>query len=116
MRQPDAQEASVFFHVEALGEVQRIIISVPSEEASRSELSSEFERRVPFNSYRDCRAALIETLGVADAVELQSGDGEQSTNQTLHQSALMFLDRVVRGQQRPATRGYRRIRVASKVG
>ena len=63
MRQPDSQKPAVFFDVEALGEVQRIIISVPGEEAALAKLGREFKRRVSFNSDGDCGATLIESLG-----------------------------------------------------
>src|ERR1700674_135032 len=97
MSQPDAQEPAVFFHIEALGEVQRIVIAVPSEETTLAELSCKLKRRVALDPHGDGRAALIEALRIADAVELQSGDDEHSPDQTFHQSALVFLDRVVGG-------------------
>ncbi len=34
MRQADAQEAAVFFHVQAFGEIQGVVVSVPGEEAA----------------------------------------------------------------------------------
>ena len=84
MRQTDAQEPTVFFYVEALGKVQGVVISIPREESTLTEPTREFERRVTFNSYRDCRTTLIEALGITDAVKLESGNREQAADQAFH--------------------------------
>src|ERR1700685_85907 len=116
MRQSNSQEAAVFFHVEVLGEVQRVVVSVPGEETTLAKLSSELQRRVSFDAHRDGWTALIEALRITDAIKLQPGNRQQSPDEAFHQSALMLLNGVICSEQSRATRGCRRIRVSSKIG
>ncbi len=46
VHEADTQEAARLFHVEALGEVESVVVSVPGEEAAVAEFGGEGERRV----------------------------------------------------------------------
>ena len=63
MRQPDAQEAAVFLYIQAVGEVDGVIVAVPGEEAAFSQLGGEFERGVSVDAQDDRRATMVEALG-----------------------------------------------------
>ena len=62
MSQADAQEAAIFFHVEALGEIEGVVVSVPGEEAALAQCGGEFERSVAVDANRESGAALLEAL------------------------------------------------------
>ena len=44
MHEADAKEASGFFHVEALGQVQGVVVSIPGEEAVVAQFRGECQR------------------------------------------------------------------------
>ena len=44
MHEADAEKASGFFHVEALGEVESVVVSIPGEEALIAQFRGESER------------------------------------------------------------------------
>ena len=46
MYEADAEEAAGFFHVEMLGEIERVVVSIPGEEAPVAEFGGESERRL----------------------------------------------------------------------
>ena len=103
MRQPDAQKSTIFFDIEALGEVQRVVVSIPGKETALAKPSGEFERCVTLDPHGDRRTSLIEALRIADAIKLQTGNRQQSPNEAFHQSVLMFLNGIVCGEQGRAT-------------
>src|SRR5277367_476690 len=90
----DAEKAAVFFYVQALGEIQGVVISIPSKESAISQFRSEFKRRVSRDADHNRRAAFGEAGRIGDSVELEAGNFQQSLNEFLHQAALMLLDRV----------------------
>ena len=63
MEQSNAEEAAVFFHVEPFGDIDRVVVAVPGEEAAFAEFGGEFERRVAVDAYRQRGAAAIEARG-----------------------------------------------------
>jgi hypothetical protein len=68
VHQADAEEAAGFFHVEMLGQVEGVVVSVPGEEAALAEFGGEFQRRVagfPGNGFlrRVCRSGWSKRAG-----------------------------------------------------
>ena len=45
---------------------------------------------------------LVKLCGIGDAVKLESGNFQQSSNHDFRQTAFMLLDGAIRGQQRGA--------------
>ena len=70
--EPDAQEASGLFHVEVFGQVERVVVAVPGEEAALAELSCELEGSMTVNADGERAAAVVEARGVGDAVNLRA--------------------------------------------
>jgi len=101
VHQADAEKAAGFFHVEMLGEVEGIVISVPGEDAALAKFGGEFERSVagfPGNdSYGDCAAAVIKARRIGDAVDFYSADFPQACHGAIEQRAFVMVDRGVGG-------------------
>src|SRR5882762_11723234 len=83
VEEPDAQKPPVLFDVQLFGEVQRVIVAIPREEAACTQLGRQFEWRVSLNAHRDGWTAVIKTLRIADTVELQSRKFSQAVDQAL---------------------------------
>ena len=62
MGQADAKEAAVFFHVEAFGKIQGVVIPVPGEEAAVAQAGGEFQRSVVRDAHGESRTAAGQAL------------------------------------------------------
>lgn len=93
----DAEEAARFFHVEVLGEVEGVVVAVPSEESAVAEFGCEFERRVAFDPDGECGAAFVEARGIGDAVDFEARDFLHAGHDSLEQAAFVFVNRRVGG-------------------
>src|ERR1700680_181783 len=71
MGQADAQEAAVFFYVEAFVEIQGVVVSVRGEEAVVAESSGEFERSVVCDTHGEGGTASAKLCGIGDAVKFE---------------------------------------------
>ena len=105
MCEADAQEAAVLLDVQSFREIQGVVISIPGEETALAEFCRELEGRQSGGPHSNGRAAKIESLWIADPINLQPRNGEQSGEQALHQFMLMLPDRSVSGKQGGATAG-----------
>ena len=76
VHEADAEEASGFFHVEVLGDVDCIIVAVPGEKSALAKLGREFQWRMSGFTIidADCEGgtALVEACWIGDAIDLQS--------------------------------------------
>src|SRR6266568_1412720 len=80
-----------------LGQVERVVVAVPSEEAAVAEFGGEFEGSVACNSYSQSCAAFVEARGVGNAVDLEAGNFEQAGHESMQQAAFVLVDRLVSG-------------------
>ena len=78
MHEPDPQKASGLFDVEVLGQVQRVVVPVPGEDAALAEVGRQFERGVMGDADRERGAALVEVRRIVDAINLQTGNLAQA--------------------------------------
>jgi len=92
----DAEEAAGFFHVELLGEVQSVVVSVPGEETAVAEFGGEGEWSLVLVLINDadCErgASPVEARGIGDAVDLQFWNFGNTGDEALHQSALVAVN------------------------
>src|SRR5258708_28106368 len=102
MHQADAQEAALPFHSEALAQVQRVVISVPGENATVAEKFRDLRWIVAPNSNRNGRAALVKALGIADTEEAQLRNPQQALDQSSEQCRFVLPRRAIGRQQRAA--------------
>ncbi len=79
-----------------LGQVQRVIVAVPGEEAAVAELGGERERRVVGilipHAHRERRASVVEAFRIGDSVDFEAGNLLQAGDHPLQQSALVCVD------------------------
>src|SRR4029077_1447288 len=96
----DAEEAAGFLHVQMLGQVEGVVVAVPGEEATFAELDGECERRVVGivvqHAHCEGGAAVVEALGISDAIDLESWNLLQARDDSLQQRALVFVDQLIR--------------------
>jgi len=79
--QTDAQDAAGFFCAEAFGQVERVEISVPCENAAvRQECCGGRSACPSKDGHENRRAAFAETLGIGDAPKLQPRNCQQAGN------------------------------------
>src|SRR5882762_10093211 len=64
VEEPDAQKPPVLFDVQLFGEIQRVIVAIPREEAAFTQLGRQFELRVCLSAHRDGWTALIKPLRI----------------------------------------------------
>src|SRR5260370_12059525 len=69
MHQPDTQQAAVLFNAQPLGEIERVVVAVPCEDAAVAEELCHLERRVSCQSHGHSRYALSEARRVRDPEE-----------------------------------------------
>src|SRR5260370_29068372 len=100
MHQADAQEAALLFHSEALAQVQRVIISVPGENAAVAQKFPNLRWIVVPNSNRNGRAALVKALGIADTKEAQLRNPQQALDHSPQQRCFVLTRSAIRRQQR----------------
>src|SRR5260370_2771818 len=99
MDEADAEEAAELFDAEALAQVQRVVISVPGENAALTEKLRDFRGMVIADADRHRGAALVETAGIADAEEAKLGNGEQAVDQAREQGSFVLMCYAIRGKQ-----------------
>src|SRR5258708_31980412 len=99
MHQADAQEAALPFHSEALAQVQRVVISIPGENAAVAQKFLDLRWIVVPNSNRNGRAALVKALGIANTDEAQLRNPQQSLDQLLQQCRFVLPRRAISRQQ-----------------
>src|SRR5437899_3293884 len=95
MRQADAQEAAIFFYVEAFSEIQGVVVAIPGKEATIAERGGQLQRSSICNADGKSGTTTVKFCGIGDAVELKSGNFHQSRNHGLRQASLVLLDGVV---------------------
>src|SRR5579863_200614 len=105
MDQADAQQAAIFFDPKALCQIQRVVISVPSENAAVTEEFSAFERTVISEAHADGGHALLETRRVGNSVEAQARNDEQSANHLLGEIHFVLAHDAMSGHQGRAAIG-----------
>src|SRR5260370_88436 len=99
MDEADAEEAAELFDAEALAQVQRVVISVPGENAALTEKLRDFRGMVIADADRHRGAALVETAGIADAEEAKLGNREQAVDQAREQGSFVLMCYAIRGEQ-----------------
>jgi hypothetical protein len=77
----DTKQSTFLFHAEPLGEIQRVVVAVPSEDAAVAEVLGDVDRLVIRQAERNRGAALAEALRVANTEKLQPGNGEQAVDE-----------------------------------
>src|SRR3984957_17178377 len=100
MHQPDPQKPSQSLHVQLFSDVKRVVVSVPGEDAPFAELSCQLQRRVAFDADDDRCTTILEAARVCDAVELQSGNGQEAGNHFLHHLAFVLMEGGMRSHDR----------------
>lgn len=81
MDDADTKQSTFLFHAEPLGEIQRVVVAVPSEDAAVAEMPGDVDRLVIGQAERNRGAAIAESLGIADTEKFQTGDGEQTVDE-----------------------------------
>ena len=76
MDDADTKQAALVFHAEPFGEIERVIVAVPGEDAAVAKMFGDVDRLVIRETERNRGAAIAEALGIANAEKLQAGDGE----------------------------------------
>src|SRR5271168_4680911 len=107
MNEADSQKAAFGFHAESFRQVERIVITIPREDATLAEKRSDFGRRVIREPQRNGRAAFVKAFQIADTEKLQIWDRKQPFGQARKKRHLVLARRAVSRQQRaaPVTRG-----------
>ena len=117
MNEADAQEAAGGFDAEALGQIQRVVVAVPGEDAAFAEERGDFRGRVIGEADGDCRAALVKSLRIGDAEKLQAGNCQQARRLSLREQLHFMLARgAVGGEQGAAAIFGRWIAAATELG
>src|SRR6266478_1979875 len=116
MHEADAEQAAAFFDAEAFGQVERVVVAVPGEDAAVAEKLRDFGGIVLANSNRNRRAALVEALGIADAEKAQLGNGEQAVEQACEKRGFVLVRYAIRGDQGAAAVFCGGIMTAAKLG
>src|SRR5260370_11465932 len=115
MDEADAEEAAELFDAEALAQVQRVVISVPGENAALTEKLRDFRGMVIADADRHRGAALVETAGIADAEEAKLGNREQAVDQAREQGSFVLMCYAIRGKQGASAIGCARVVAAAEL-
>ena len=83
VHQTNAQHAAISFDTQALGQVDRVVVAVSAEDAAPSQRIGKFARCASGKTHCHGWRAHIETRRVADAVEGQSRNCEETGDQLL---------------------------------
>src|SRR5689334_11008909 len=90
MDQAHAKEAAAGFDAEAFGQIQRVVVAVPRENAAFAEEPGDFRGMVISQPHRNRRTALLKSLWIADAEKAQAGNGEQPFGEMRKKRHLML--------------------------
>src|SRR5262249_26547352 len=104
VNEADPQHAAILLHAQPLGEIERIVVTVPGENSLFAQRLGELAWRVPFNSHCDSRRAPVEALRLTDAVERQPRNFQQAFFQLFSQTPLVVTDGAHRREQMPTAR------------
>ena len=77
----DAEDAAFLFDAETLGQIERVEISIPGENAAIAQELRDFCGIVVADSKRDCCATLAEKRAIGDAVDLYVRQSFQSVKE-----------------------------------
>lgn len=105
MRQADAQKTAVLLYIQMFGQVQSVVVAIPSEEAAPPQLGGQLQRGVARNAYRYCGTTRVESLRIGDAVNLESGNFQEPCDEPLDQDPLVPLNSPEGGEQGGAAAG-----------
>src|SRR5260370_31101042 len=110
------QAAAVFSNAQGLGEIERVEISVPVEEAGPAEKPGNVGWIVVPQPKRECGTALCEALWIGDPEHLDSRNFLQSGDQPGEQAGFVPVRCTVRCLQRLPAALHHRIAMPSKLG
>src|SRR5690348_14703407 len=116
MHETDAQQAAGFLHAEALGQIQGIVVAVPSKDAAIAEKFGAFERRASGEAHSDGRNAFGEARWIRNAVETQAGNGEQAANHLGGEVHFVFAHGAMGGKEGGTARWCGRVALSSERG
>jgi len=112
----DAQHAATGLDAEPLAQVKRVIVPVPGEYPTLTEVACQITRAVPRDSNGDGGHALSEARRIFDSVKREAGNGQEAADEPLHQGALIGANHIVSGEQGGSARGGRRRGSPAKLG
>ena len=79
------EKSARFLDIEMLGEIQRVVVSIPGKKSAFAEFGSEFERGMAVYSYGERPAAFIKPGRIGDAINFRTGNLCQARHDPLHQ-------------------------------
>src|SRR2546423_4875984 len=115
MHQANAQQPAALLDAEPLGQVQRVIVSVPRENPALAEKCSHFRRRILPKPHGNGRTALPKSLRIPNPEETQSWNLQQALDQLCQQSRFVLMCGPVSRQQRTASMCYGRVATPSQL-
>src|ERR1041385_2790840 len=97
------QKSAVFFYIQALGDVDCVIVAMRGEKALLAETRGEFERSVTFDAQGESWAAGTEARGIADAVEPHAFHLRQTSEHAIGESSFVSANGTICHGQSSAT-------------
>src|ERR1700723_2046784 len=81
MDDADTKQAAFLFHAEPFGEIERVIVAVPGEDAAVAEMFGDIDGLVVQQAERNRGAAIAEAFRVANTEKFEAGYGEQAVDE-----------------------------------
>jgi hypothetical protein len=112
----DTKQSTFLFDAKPFGEIERVVVSVPREDAAVAEMLGDVDRLVIGQAERNRGAAIAESLGIADTEKFQTGDGEQTVDELCEQRHFVLARDFVGGEQFAAAILRVRVSAAANLG
>src|SRR5437667_12283596 len=100
MNEADTQDAPKLLDTEALGEIQRVEISVPGEDSALAKKRGNFRWMMVAQPERQCRAAFVKSFFVGDAEDAHPRNCPQARDQPRQKAGFVRMRCAVRRLQR----------------